>query len=91
MDRLELELLLMEHPAPLSEELTRLCTLPPELELRTDSMLDMADEQDSLSPLKFKKNRLCGFIFLLKMGAGGPLICFPVFDVDEDEHVTPLL
>ena len=49
----------MEHPAPLSDELTKLCTLPPEsLELLTDSMLDMAEEQDSLSALKFNGNLL---------------------------------
>ena len=61
MDRFEiLELLLMEHPAPLSDELTKLWTLPPSesCELLTDSMLDMADEHDSLSPLKFRKNLL---------------------------------
>ena len=49
--RFELLLVLIEHPAPLSDELTKLWTLPPEAELLTDSILDMADEQDSLSAL----------------------------------------
>ncbi len=55
MERSELLCELMEHPAPDSDELTRLWTLS-ELELLTDSMELMADEQDSLSPLKLWKN-----------------------------------
>ena len=49
-------------PAPLSDELIKLCTLlPAELELRTDSKLDMAEEQDSLSPLLKLRKNLFGF------------------------------
>ena len=49
-------------PAPLSDELIKLWTLlPAELELRTDSKLDMAEEQDSLSPLLKLRKNLFGF------------------------------
>lgn len=69
--KLELLLVLIEHPAPLSDELTKLWTLPPELELLTDSMLDMAEEQDSLSALKFNGNLLLECIFRPRRGALG--------------------
>lgn len=46
-------------PAPLSDELTKLATLPSEL--LTDSKLDIAEEQDSLSPLMLRMNLLGGF------------------------------
>ena len=69
--KLELLLVLIEHPAPLSDELTKLWTLPPEFELLTDSMLDIAEEQDSLSALKFNGNLLFECIFRPNRGALG--------------------